>query len=161
MTGLKELLVRLHGRGCRFVLVGGFGSVSWGATITTRDVDVACDMTAANLHRVWLALADLEPVHRMTPLRLPFTEKDARRDDWKNLYLSTRLGQIDLLGNVMGIGEFEACLAQSVPTILAGIEIRILSLEAMIAAKRAMGRPKDLQTVLELEVIRAKRGGGC
>lgn len=29
---------------------------------------------------------------------------------------------------------------------------------AMIEAKRAMGRPKDLQTVLELAVIRAKRG---
>jgi hypothetical protein len=44
-------------------------------------------------------------------------------------------------------------------TTLASAEIRILSLDAIIQAKRAMGRPKDLQTVLELEAIRAKRDG--
>lgn len=161
MLGLKDLLLRLHAHGCRFVLVGGFGSVTWGSSITTRDVDVACDMSPANLLRVWQALADLDPVHRMTPNRIAFTEAEAGKEGWKNMYLSTRKGQIDLLGEVLGIGPFEECLAKSVAINLAGADIRILSLDAMIQAKRAMGRPKDLQTVLELEVIRAKRDGGA
>ena len=160
MTGLKDLLLRMRAHDCRFVLVGGFGSVAWGSSITTRDVDVACDMSPDNLLRVWQALADLDPVHRMTPLRLPFTEDETRKAGWKDLYLSTRSGQIDLLGEVLGIGPFEECLLRSVPIRLGGTEIRILSLDAMIQAKRAMGRPKDLQTVIELEAIRAKQHGG-
>jgi hypothetical protein len=32
------------------------------------------------------------------------------------------------------------------------------ALDALITAKRAMGRPRDLRTVLELEVIRELRG---
>ena len=114
-------------------------------------------MSPANLRLVWQAVSDLEPVHRMTPHRVPFAEGDADGEGWKNIYLSTRMGQIDLLGEIRGIGPFEECLARSVPVELCGREIRILSLDAMIEAKRAMGRPKDMQTVLELEVIRAKR----
>jgi len=159
MDDLKDLLHRLHAHDCRFVLAGGFGSVAWGSSIATRDVDVACDMSPVNLRKVWQALADLEPRHRMGSQGMPFTEEDAARSGWKNLYLSTRNGQLDLLGEVMGIGPFEECLNRSVPITLAGQEIRILSLDAMIHAKRAMGRPKDLQTVLELEVIRKRLSG--
>lgn len=36
-------------------------------------------------------------------------------------------------------------------------EIRALTLDALIMAKRAMGRLRDLHTVLELEVIREQR----
>ena len=43
--------------------------------------------------------------------------------------------------------------------LLDGTEIRVLTLDALIVAKRAMGRPRDLHTVLELEVIRERRNG--
>jgi hypothetical protein len=33
----------------------------------------------------------------------------------------------------------------------------VLTLDALILAKKAMGRPKDLYAVLELEVIRESR----
>jgi hypothetical protein len=36
------------------------------------------------------------------------------------------------------------------------MEIRVLDLDAMIDAKRAMKRPRDLHAVLELEAIREK-----
>ncbi len=160
MGGLKDILVRLHAHDCQFVLIGGFGAVAWGSSIATRDVDVACDMSPANLRRVWLALAELAPRHRMGSGRPLFTEEDAARDGWKNLYLATRNGQIDLLGEVKGIGGFQECLSRSAPITLDGKEIRILSLEAMIQAKRSMGRPKDLQTVMELEVVRERLGDG-
>ena len=35
-------------------------------------------------------------------------------------------------------------------------EIRVLTLDALIEAKRAMGRPRDLNAVLELEAIRER-----
>jgi predicted nucleotidyltransferase len=156
MDNLKELVLRLDQWGCRFVVVGGFGAVSLGSSLLTRDVDVACDLSPANLLRVWQALDGLNPVHRMTPDRLPFTREQAERGGWQNLYLATNLGQLDLLGEVKGIGGFAECLASSAPIRIGGTAIRILTLDALITAKRAMGRPRDLHTVLELEMIRER-----
>jgi len=157
MENLKELVLRLHKRGCQFVIVGGFGAVSLGSSLVTRDVDVACDLTPGNLLRVWGTLDGLHPVHRMTPDRLPFTREQAERGDWNNLYLTTDLGQLDLLGEVQGIGGYEQCLANSEPVVISSTEIRVLTLDAMITSKRAMGRPRDLHAVLELEVVRERR----
>ena len=154
MENLKELLSKLAAADVRFVLVGGFGAVSLGSSLVTRDVDIACDMSADSLVRVHTVLAAFHPVHRMTPQRLPFTREEAERGGLKNLYLSTDLGQIDLLGEIRGIGDFAACRERSGPIILAGREIRVLTLDAMIEAKRAMGRPRDLHALLELEAIR-------
>lgn len=160
MQNLKELVLRLDQQGCRFVIVGGFGAVSLGSSLVTRDVDVACDLAPDNLRRVWRALDGLHPIHRLTPDRLPFTREQAERSDWNNLYLTTDLGQLDLLGEVKGIGGFEQCLANSEPIPISGTEIRVLTLDAMITSKRAMGRPRDLHAALELEVIRERLKGG-
>jgi hypothetical protein len=72
MENLKEIVVRLRRCECRFVVVGGFGAVSWGGSLLTRDVDAACDMSPENLRQVWHALEGLNPVHRMTPERFPY-----------------------------------------------------------------------------------------
>jgi hypothetical protein len=159
MENLKKLVLRLGAAECRFAIVGGFGAVSWGSSLLTRDVDVACDMSPENLLSVWQALEELHPLHRMTPGRLSFTREQAEKGGLKNLYLATDLGQLDLLGEVKGIGGFEDCLKNSEPILIDGTEIRVLTLDALITAKRAMGRPRDLHAVLELEVIRERRGG--
>ncbi len=159
MQGLKELVIRLHEGGVDFVLAGGFGAVSLGSSMVTRDVDVVCRMEPDNLLRIFEAFEELNPVHRMTPKRLPFSREQAVREGLKNLYLSTDWGQLDCLGQIKGIGDFEACLAQSEPLDIGRATVRVLTLDAMIQAKRAMGRPRDLHTVLELEAIREKRYG--
>ncbi|MEI6032676.1 MAG: nucleotidyltransferase [Verrucomicrobiae bacterium] len=158
MENLKDLVLRLGRNDCRFVVVGGFCVASWGSSLLTLDVDVACDMSPENLFRAWQALEEFHPVHRMAPGRLPFTREQAESGVLKNLYLSTDLGQLDLLGEVKGIGCFEECWKSSEPIRIGGTEIRALTLDAIILAKRAMGRPKDLHAVLELEVIRELRG---
>lgn len=154
MENLKKLVVHLGTYDCRFVVAGGFGAVAWGSSLLTRDVDVACDMAPENLRRAWQALAELHPVHRMTPDRPPFSLDQAEGGTLKNLYLSTDIGQLDLLGEVKGIGPFEECWKNSEAIRIGGAEIRVLTLDALILAKRAMGRPKDLHAVLEMEVIR-------
>jgi hypothetical protein len=55
-----------------------------------------------------------------------------------------------------GVGDYAACLACSEPIDLDGTVIRVLTLDALIDAKRAMGRPRDLRAVLELEAIRER-----
>ncbi len=154
---LRELVLRLQRGGVEFVLAGGFGAAAHGGGLATLDVDVACNMSAANLIRVFNAFAEFRPVHRMTPQRVPFTRGQAEKGGLNNLYLSTELGQLDCLGEIRGIGGYGECLARSVAVSLGKLSIRVLSLDAMIDAKLAMGRPRDLQTAAELKVIREKR----
>lgn len=156
MADLKDLVVRLHQGGVDFVLVGGFGAVALGSSLVTRDVDVVCRMDAENLLRLFTAFEPLHPVHRMTPKRLPFTRVEAAKGDLLNIYLSTDWGQLDCLGNVKGIGDYAACLQQSELLEIDGQLIQVLSLNALIYAKRAIGRPRDLHAVMELEAIRER-----
>lgn len=161
MQGLKDLVLRLREGGVDFVLAGGFGVVAQGGSLVTRDVDVACRMEPDNLVKIFQIFESLHPVHRMTPQKLPFTRLEAEKGGLRNLYLSTDWGQLDCLGEISGIGGWEACHARSEEIDLDGWPIRVLTLDAMITAKRAMGRPRDLHAVLELEAIREKlRGPG-
>jgi hypothetical protein len=74
-----------------------------------------------------------------------------------NFTLVTDLGDIDLLGEVSGVGGYEQALAQSVEKVVFGYTVRILSIESLIAAKKAAGRIKDRLHVLELEELRKLR----
>ncbi len=159
MQGLKDLLSRLRAREVDFVLAGGYGVMAHGSALLTQDLDVACRMDPDNLLRLFGALEDLRPVHRMTPQRIPFTREQAESGGLKNLCLSTDWGQLDCLGDIKGIGGYAACLRRSEPIEIDGQEVRVLSLDALIEAKRAMGRPRDLHAVLELEAIREQLRG--
>ncbi|MCK9590134.1 MAG: nucleotidyltransferase [Terrimicrobiaceae bacterium] len=156
MQGLKDLLCRMASGGVDFVLAGGFGAMAHGSSLVTRDVDIVCRMEPDNLLRLHEATEGLRPVHRMTPERVPFTRDQAEHGQLKNLYLSSDWGQLDCLGAIKGLGGYAECFARSEPLDLDGHKIRVLSLEALIVAKRAMGRPRDLHAVLELEAIRER-----
>lgn len=159
MPGLKDLVCKLHTGRVDFVLAGGFGVMAHGGALTTSNMEFACRMEPANLLRLFEALEPLRPVHRMTPERLPFTRMQAEQGGLKNLYLSTEWGQLDCLGEIKGIGGYTGCFARSEAIDLDGCEIRVLTLDALIEAKRAMGRPRDLHAVLELEAIRERLRG--
>src|SRR5215831_12172942 len=113
VQNLSELTRRLVEAQVEFVLVGGFAAVAHGATLVTRDVDICCRFSEENLRRIQNALRDVHPVHRLRPdLPLILTPEQCER--LKNLYLKTDLGALDCLGEVLGIGDFEAVLRQSV-----------------------------------------------
>lgn len=76
----------------------------------------------------------------------------------KNLYLTNDWGQLDCMGEIKGLGGYQECLPLSQVINISGLKIRTLTLDALIEAKRAMGRPRDLQTVLELQALRQKKG---
>ncbi len=151
---LTSITRRLAEFEVQFVIAGGLGAIIHGSSLMTRDVDVACSMEPDNLLRLFNATQDLHPVHRMTPHKEIFTRHQAEQGGFRNLYLATAWGQLDCLGEIKGLGDFSICLEQSEVLEMDGIQIRVLTLDALIEAKRAMGRPRDLHTVLELEAIR-------
>jgi hypothetical protein len=157
MQSLERITERLADSKVDFIICGGFAALLHGGSLLTRDVDIICPMDSENLLRIFDALAGLNPCHRMTPQRLAFTKEQAEVGGLKNLYLGTDWGQLDCLGEIKGLGGFKECLPLSQTIRISGLEILTLTLDALIEAKRSMGRPRDLQTVLELEALRQKR----
>jgi hypothetical protein len=155
MQDLTELTRRLIEAQVEFVLVGGFAAVAHGVTLVTRDVDICCRFSEGNLMRIQKAFAGLNPAHRSKPdLPLALTPSQCAR--MKNLYLKTDLGVVDCLGEVLGVGDFDAVLQHSVELELPFGNCRILDLETLIRAKEAMNREHDRITVRQLREIRRR-----
>lgn len=137
------------------MLVGGFAGIVHGCTYVTQDVDICCDFSAANLLALQKALSSLHPVHRMTPgrKRLYLTEKNCKQ--FKNLHLDTDIGQLDCLGFIEGVGDYRQVRQASQPVEVHGITMRVLKLNSLIKAKKAMNRPRDREPLLQLEAIKS------
>jgi hypothetical protein len=67
--------------------------------------------------------------------------------------LETALENIDLLGEMAGGGTYDVLLPVRSKPQMIGITCRCLSLRQLIRAKRAAGRPRNLDVLAELEAI--------
>lgn len=159
MPDLGGLLATLVRSGVDFVVIGGFAAVAHGATLVTQDIDLCCDFSTDNLLRLQSALADLHPVHR-TPARSPLRVTSETSGSFNNLYLDTDLGPLDCLSRVKGLGPFDEVKKRSVTVRLPAGPCRVLSIEALIVSKQAMGRRRDHEAVIQLRAIRERRGRG-
>ena len=157
MKSLHVLLQRFADAGLDFVVVGGFAGALHGSTYVTEDLDICAVMSPEAVARLRTALADLHPVHRMTPQKLSFLDHPPAGQPLANVYLETDAGMVDVLGSVLGLGDYHALARNAVEITLFGRKCRVVSLEDLIKAKVALGREKDLLTAKELRAIQAKR----
>ena len=152
----QTLLDRLAEAEVAFVVVGGMAAVLHGADIVTVDLDVCYEPSAGNRARLAAALAPLGPCPRGREPGLPFALDARTLADAPLPALATSAGALDLLTNVPGVGDWSAVQAASDPFRVASQTVRVLSLDALIDAKRAAGRPKDLVFLPVLEAIRGR-----
>jgi len=155
MVNLSQVIRRLIQGQVEFVLVGGFAAVAHGSSMGTQDVDICCPLTLENLTRLHQALADIHPRHRSYP-DLPFEITPELCKDLKNLYLRTDLSVLDCLGEILGVGDYEAVKAHSIELQLPSGSCRVLDLDTLILAKEAVGRRRDIETVALLKAIKNK-----
>ena len=155
---LIDILQRLSEHHVDFVIIGGFAAVTHGSTLVTQDIDICCEFSETNLKKLQKAIEDLHPVHRLTPKRIPLQITPEFCKGLNNLYLNTDIGILDCLSSVLGIGNFKKVRKCSV-TIkgMNNQKFRVLSLDALIVAKKAMGRAKDKETVIQLQAILDKK----
>jgi predicted nucleotidyltransferase len=154
---LAKILRGLHDAGVDCVVVGGLAANVHGSARITADVDVCYDPSPENRVRLAKVLADWHAYLRGVDRGLPFAMDARTLRDSPVLTLVTDLGDLDVMDRVAGVGEFAAVRAASVEADLAGVPARVLALDALIAAKRAAGRRKDLEALLELEALREER----
>ena len=148
-----NLLERLAKAGVDFVIVGGFAGVVHGCTYVTQDIDICCDFSAANLLALQRAISDLNPVHRMTPGRKKFLLTEGKCGQFKNLYLDTKIGQLDCLSFIDGLGDYDRVKRASRLIKVEDMKLYVLSLEALIKTKRVLNRPRDREAIIQLEAI--------
>ena len=161
MTDFEGLLRALYDGGVDFILVGGLAARAHGSARSTQDVDVVYRRTKGNLRRLRSALDTHEPYLREAPPGLPFRWDDETLEAGLNFTLTTRLGAIDLLGEIAGGGTYEELEPFSITIRLFGLECRCLDLDRLIETKRAAGRPKDFEAIAELEALREESDRGC
>jgi len=159
MKGLTDILLLLAGHGVDFVVVGGYAVAAYGSSLVTQDIEICCDFSPENLMRLQRALEETHPVHRMTTKRLPLVLTAEKCKGLKNLYLDTDVGQLDCLESVLGVGDFFTVKQHSIVMEIDEIECRLIDIDALIEAKQAMGRPRDLMAVQELEAIKENLKG--
>jgi hypothetical protein len=137
-----------------FVVIGAVALVLHGSPRVTRDLDICYARESANLDRLASALGRFTPTLRGAPAGLPFRLDAPTLRGGLNFTLTSSAGDIDLLGEVAGLGGFPVVNRMSVIRRVYGRDVRVLSLDGLERAKRAAGRLTDLADLEEIIRIR-------
>lgn len=153
----EDMIGALVKGGVQFVVVGGVAAAVQGSTRFTNDLDICYDSAADNVGQLVRVVQRWKPYLRGVDLGLPFVFDTRALATTPLMTLTTARGNIDPLDIVPGVGNYRAVFAASEAVTIGHVEFRSLRLEPLIAAKRATGRPKDAEHLIELEAIRALR----
>jgi len=154
MIDFKRLLRALDQGKVEFVIVGGVAATLHGSARLTSDLDVVYGRSKENIRRLVKALSPLKPYLRGAPPGLPFRFDEPTVRAGLNFTLTTEAGPLDVLGEIAGGFTWEVLRKRSKLYTLYGRRFRVIDIDALIENKIAAGRPKDLEVVAELEVIR-------
>lgn len=139
----REFLESLNFRGIEYVIVGAHSMAFHGRPRYTGDLDILVRATPENAAK----LVDLLN-------HFGFADSGFKESDFTQLGQLIQLGRapnrIDLLTSITGVTVDEA-FASKVPAELDGVPVFILSKDALIRNKRAVGRPQDIADLSTLE----------
>jgi len=138
----KQFLESLNSRGIDYVIVGAHSLAFHARPRYTGDLDILIradnrkrNQTCRSLNHFGFAGSGFKESDFTQPAQM--------------IQLGRAPNRIDLLTSITGVTTDEA-LASKVPAELDGIPVFILSKEALIRNKRAVGRPQDL---VDLELL--------
>jgi predicted nucleotidyltransferase len=150
---LARLLRALDAHGVEFVVVGGLAAIAHGARRMTLDLDIVPRPDAANYERLADAVRQLD-VEGETVVDGSFRELDPRDGvdlaRAGNVTLRTGAGRLDLLNAALASPPYDELSAGSTHAMIAGVAVRVVGFDDLIAMKRALGRPRDLQDIADL-----------
>jgi predicted nucleotidyltransferase len=149
---VERLLTALARHDVRYLVVGGIAAILHGWPGATADLDVLGSFDPANLERLSDALAE---VGATGPGWDGAAGTLATQTAWS---LDTEAGPVDLLFVLEPWGTYEELHPRSEEVSAFGIVIPVVSLDDLIALKRALARPKDLRVAVELEELRRRSG---
>ncbi len=150
---LVRLLGALDEHAVEYIVIGGLAAIAHGARRMTLDLDIVPRPDSPNYERLAEVAAELE-VADATAVDGAVREIDPRDGvdlaRSRNVTLRTAAGQLDVLNEPRGAPPYAELEAGAQRLAIAGIDVQVAGLDDLVAMKRALGRPKDLQDVADL-----------
>jgi predicted nucleotidyltransferase len=141
----KEMLQCLSEENVRFLLVGAYAVAAYGYPRATKDIDIFVQPAPANASSLMRALA-----------RFGAPLSNVSADDFATAGIVFQIGsqprRIDILTWISGV-DFQQAYDRRETVCLEGLNVPVISLEDLIANKRATGRTQDLADVERLETV--------
>lgn len=159
-ANFQHILPHLTQHKVRFIVVGGGAAIFHGTALITYDVDVVYARDPENIRNVAAAMRSVKPYLRGAPPGLPFHFDEKTIQAGLNFTLTTSLGDLDLLGEIIGGGSYEELLPSTEEKEVFGVKCRFVTLEKLIQLKRAAGRPKDFEALAMLQALLEERRRG-
>ncbi len=137
----------------RYIVVGGTAAIAQGSVRLTFDLDICYARDKENLENIVKAISPFHPYLRGASENLPFIFDVKSLQTGLNFPFSTDVGDIDLIGELSGLGDYNEVLKYAEKSQIYNMDCYVLSLEGLIKNKKAMGREKDKEALIELEAI--------
>ncbi len=153
-TQFDQVIHLLCDNNVDFVLIGGLAANLHGSARVTYDLDVVYSRELDNLKRIVEAFAAIRPYLRGAPPGLPFRWDIETLRRGLNFTFDTSLGPIDILGEATGGGTYPNLIRTALRVRAYDRDIWCASLDALIDMKTSAGRPKDFESVAELQALR-------
>lgn len=148
-----------------YVVVGGFAVILHGYLRATADLDLVLGLSAENCRSGLKALSDIGFQPRLPISLEEFCVPENRRNwiEQSNMLVfpmwdpDNPLRSLDLF--VEEPIEFSQLMNDASIKHVDGIEIRVASIDHLIEMKQAAGRPRDLDDIAKLKMIREEGAG--
>lgn len=139
---LQVVFKSLNSHEVKYLVIGGVAAIAHGSMRSTFDLDILIEPTLENARRLLEALLAIGfgTASLTTPENVVKNEITIFRD----------LVNIDVQTRTPGL-DFSAAWQRRVKMSAHGVDFDAISLEDLLASKRAVGRPKDLLDIESLE----------
>ena len=142
-TNYTDMLKCLNTAGVDYILVGGWAVNLYGYIRATVDLDIWILADRENARRVYAALCEFgAPMSEIKP--------EEFAEDGIIFQVGVAPCRIDIITRISGVSYAEA-VQRAVSKEIDGIPLKVISIEDLIANKKASGRTKDLADVEVLE----------
>jgi predicted nucleotidyltransferase len=155
---LERFCALLTDHDVEFIVVGGQAEALMGSPRVTYDVDLCYRRSADNLEKLATALGTLNLRLRGAPPELKF-RLDAQALALGQNYTFEVDGEfpLDFLGYLEPIGGYDELVAHAETVSIGGRPTQVIGLDDLIRIKRHINRPKDRESLLQLEAIKRLR----
>lgn len=140
-----DLLSAFAAERVSYLLIGGYAVAFHGHPRFTKDIDLWLGPGEENIQRCARALISFG-----APPDIVETIRSLGSNEI--VFFGVPPNRVDILRDVAGL-SFADADARRVDVTWEGVPVRVLSLQDLLAAKRAAGRPQDLQDTRLLEAM--------
>ena len=157
LEGIAALLIA---HGVEFLVIGGQAEYLFGSARPTQDVDICYKRDRQNYQKLAACLQVMRAHLRGAPRDVPFLLDAKTLEMRSNFTLETDFGDLDILGFVEPIGDFNQLWERKEEYQVGDMLLRTIGLDDLLKVKLHINRVKDQESILQLKAIKRIRGEG-